>query len=99
MPDTAPPRGSIDDSCLRLFINDLFDNGQRLSVMCNGVELERVVEYDTIKGFAIIHQLRDGKPFTEDGKTVAKMRVEGSVSVTIVNDPNSRSRSRFDVGS
>lgn len=82
--DTAPPRGSIDDSCVRLMVNDLRERGKRLSISCNGVELQSVVEYDTVKGFAIINKLRDGKPYTEDGETVARLRVEGTVKATVV---------------
>lgn len=74
MPEAAPLRASIGDSCLRILINDLRMRGKRLSIVMNGVELQRVVEYDTAQGFAVIHRLKDGHPFIENGQ-VARLRV------------------------
>jgi hypothetical protein len=81
----APERASIDDSCTRTLIDELADKGQRLSVCLDGVELQNVVEYDTVAGYAIAHRMIGDKAvMAADGRSIARSVVVGNISASIV---------------
>lgn len=81
----APQRASIDDSCTRILIGELAEKGQRLSVCLDGVELQNVVEYDTVAGYAAVHRMIGNKVVMgPDGKSIARSIVVGNISAHIV---------------
>lgn len=85
MTERPPLALSMDDSCSRIYINGLHDEGKRVSVCLDHAELQKVVAYNIEEGW-VETQIVDeyGRPFVSFGR-VATQRHRGNVTVSVVD--------------
>lgn len=82
--EPVPRRLDIDESCARIYINDLRSRGLKPQVYLNGEPVERVLAYDVNEGFVKRQKLKDGRPYVEPGQDRAATEVvRGKVTVFV----------------
>lgn len=75
----------MDDSCSRIYVNGLRNEGKRVSVCLDHAELQKVVAYNIEEGWAETQVLDErGRPFVARGR-VATQRLRGNVTVSVVD--------------
>lgn len=85
MSEPIPRKADIDDSCTRIWLNDLHDRGLRPSVKLGGIEQKRVMSYDIDRKEVVIQMTHNGQPYCQPGTdSLAVATLRGPVTVEIV---------------